>query len=151
MELFAWTVAYMHGTELEFMSHCLSIFPDVRLVAQKRRKMSSEKAQEVWKQVQALLDAGFIREVTYPTWLSNMMMAKMSNGKWRMCVDYTDLNKACPKDSYPLPSIDELVDTASCFRFLSFLDACSGYNQMPMYPLDEEKTTFITPNGKLLL
>ena len=74
-------------------------------------------------------------------------MVKKSNGKWQMCVDYTDLNKACPKDSYPLPSIDGLVDAASGFRFLSFLDAYSGYNQIPMHPLDEEKTTFITPMG----
>ena len=64
-----------------------------------------------------------------------------------MCVDYTDLNKAYPKDSYPLPSIDGLVDAASGFKFLSFLDTYSGYNQIPMHPLDEEKTAFITPMG----
>ena len=70
-------------------------------------------------------------------------MVKKSNGKWRMFVVDTDLNKACPKDSLPLPSIDRLVDVASGFRFVSFLDAYSGYNQIPMRPLDEEKTTFI--------
>ena len=64
-----------------------------------------------------------------------------------MCVDYTELNKVCPKDSYLLPSIDGLVDAASGFKFLSFLDAYSGYNQIPMHPLDEEKKTFITPMG----
>ena len=64
-----------------------------------------------------------------------------------MCINYTDLNKAYPKDSYPLPSIDELVDEASGFRFLSFLDACSRYNQIPMHLLDEEKIAFITPVG----
>ena len=95
--------------------------------------MSSEKAQEVHKQVQALLDASFIGEVTYPTWLLNVVMVKKSNGKWQMCVDYTDFNKACSKDSYPLPSIDGLVYAASDFRFLSFLDAYSGYNQIPMH------------------
>ena len=118
----------MPGINPEFMSHQLSIFPNVHPVAQKRRKMSSEKAQEVHKQVQALLDVGFIREVTYPTWLSNVVMVKKSNGKWRMCIDYTNLNKAYPRDSYPLPSIGGLVDAASGFRFLSFLDAYSGYN-----------------------
>ena len=61
-----------------------------------------------------------------------------------MCIDYTDLNKACPKDPYPLPRIDELVDAAFCFRFLSFMDAYSGYNQILMYPLNEAKTAFIT-------
>ncbi|XP_068502488.1 uncharacterized protein [Phaseolus vulgaris] len=71
-------------------------------------------------------------------------IAKKSNGKWRMCVDFTDLNKACPKDSYPLPSIDALVDSAAGCKLLSFLDAFSGYNQIKMHPMDEEKTAFMT-------
>ncbi|XP_068462251.1 uncharacterized protein [Phaseolus vulgaris] len=71
-------------------------------------------------------------------------IAKKSNGKWRMCVDFTDLNKACPKDSYPLPSIDALVDSAAGCKLLSFLDAFSGYNQIKMHPIDEEKTAFMT-------
>jgi len=68
---------------------------------------------------------------------------KKSNGKWRMCVDFTDLNKVCPKDSYPLPSIDALVDSAAGCKLLSFLDAFSGYNQIKMHPMDEEKTAFM--------
>ena len=91
------------------------------------------------------MDVGFIKEVTYPTWLSNVVMVKKSNGKWRMCIDYININKACPKDSYPLSSIDGLVNATSGFRFLSFMDAYSGYNQILMHPLDEEKTVFITP------
>jgi hypothetical protein len=91
--------------------------------------------------------AGFIREVLYPTRLTNIVIVKKSNGKWRMCVDFTDLNKACPKDSYPLPRIDRLVDATMGFKFLSSLDANSGYHQIPMYPEDEEKTTFITKSG----
>ncbi|RDX82709.1 hypothetical protein CR513_36465, partial [Mucuna pruriens] len=71
-------------------------------------------------------------------------MVKKANGKWRMCTDYTDLNKACPKDPYPLPSIDRLVDGASGFVLLSFMDAYSGYNQIKMHPQDETKTAFIT-------
>ena len=73
-----------------------------------------------------------------------MVLVKKANGKWRMCVDFTDLNKACPKDSYPLPSIDALVDSASGCRMLSFLDAFSGYNQIKMHHKDECKTTFMT-------
>ena len=73
-----------------------------------------------------------------------MVLVKKANGKWRMCVDFTDLNKACPKDSYPLPSIDALVDSASGYRMLSFLDAFSGYNQIKMHPRDEYKTAFMT-------
>jgi len=70
-------------------------------------------------------------------------MVKKSNGKWRMCVDYTDLNKACRKDSYPLPTIDRLVDRAAGHHILNFLDAYSGYNQIQMDPRDKEKTTFM--------
>lgn len=72
------------------------------------------------EEVGKLLDAGFIREVKYITWLSNVVMVKMSNGKWRMCIDFTDLNKACPKDTYPLPSIDGLVDGVSGYEILNF-------------------------------
>ena len=76
--------------------------------------------------------------------LANVVLVKKSNGKWRMCVDFTDLNKACPKDSYPLPSIDALVDSASGCKLMSFLDAFSGYNQIRMHPMDECKTAFMT-------
>jgi len=83
-------------------------------------------------------------EIQYPEWLANVVLVKKVNGKWRMCVDFTDLNKVCPKDSYPLPSIDALVDSASGCRLLSFLDAFSSYNQIMMHPRDECKTTFMT-------
>jgi len=75
-------------------------------------------------------------------------MVKKSNGKWRMCVDYTDLNKACPKDSYPLSTIDRLVDGAAGDQILNFLDAYSGYNQIQMHPCDKEKTAFMTDSNK---
>ena len=91
-----------------------------------------------------MLRVGHIREIQYPAWLANVVLVKKANGKWRMCVDFTDLNKACPKDSYPLPSIDALVDSASGNKVLSFLDAFSGYNQIKMHPRDESKTAFMT-------
>ena len=74
-------------------------------------------------------------------------MVKKVNGKWRMCVDFTDLNKACPKDSYPLPRIDQLVDSTAGHRLQSFIDAVSGYNQIKMDKEDQEKTSFITSQG----
>jgi len=77
-------------------------------------------------------------------WLANVVLVKKSNGQWRMCVDYTDISKACLKDAYPMPSIDRLVDGAAGNRVLSFLVAFSGYNQIPMYDQDIGKTTFIT-------
>uniref|UniRef100_A0A2N9HAB0 Uncharacterized protein n=1 Tax=Fagus sylvatica TaxID=28930 RepID=A0A2N9HAB0_FAGSY len=103
--------------------------------------------QPSWRKVDKLLTAGFIREVYYPEWLANVVMVKKPNGKWRMCVDFTDLNKACPKDSYPLPRIDQLVDSTAGHKLLSFMDAFSGYNQIRMEEEDQEKTAFITSRG----
>ena len=75
------------------------------------------------------------------------MVVPKKGGKWRVCVDYTDLNEACPKDSFPLPCIDQIVDATSGHDILSFLDAYSGYHQIPMHPPDVEKTIIITPHG----
>ena len=80
------------------------------------------------KEIQKLLRAGFIKEIYFTTWLANVVMVPKSSRKWRMYIDFTDLNKACPKDTYPLPSIDKLVDTASKVKFLNFMDAYSSYN-----------------------
>jgi len=80
----------------------------------------------------------------YPAWLANFIMVKKPNRKWRVCVDFTNLNKVCPKDSYPLPRIDRLVDETFGYQLLSFLDAFSRYHQIMMYPPDQEKTSFIT-------
>jgi len=80
-------------------------------------------------------------------WLPNVVLVKKVNGKWRMCVDYIDLNKAYPRDAYPLPSIDRLVDGAADNKILSFLDAYSGYNQIPMATNDMNKTAFITDDA----
>ena len=74
-------------------------------------------------------------------------MVKKANGKWKMCVDFTDLNKACPKDSMPLPRIDQLVDSTAGHKLLSFMDAFSGYNQIRMDEVDQEKTSFVTSQG----
>ena len=97
--------------------------------------------------VEKLLTAGFIKEVYYPKWLANVVMVKKSNGKWRMCVDFTNLNRACPKDSFPLPRIDQLVDSIASHELLTLMDAFSGYNQIRMNEEDQEKTAFVTSQG----
>ncbi|RZK27622.1 MAG: RNA-directed DNA polymerase, partial [Hymenobacter sp.] len=99
------------------------------------------------EEVDRLLKSGLIREVKYPDWLANTVVVKKKNGKWRVCVDYTDLNKACPKDSFPLPHIERLVEATACHKVLSFMDAFSGYNQILMHPNDQEKTAFTTDKG----
>ena len=94
--------------------------------------------------MQKLLDACVIREVQYPDCLANVVMVLKKNGKWRMCIDFTNLNKACSKDEYPLPRIDTLVDAAAGSEMLSMLDCFSRYHQIFMNKADEEKTSFTT-------
>ena len=106
-----------------------------------------ERDKAIAKEVRKLLEAGFIQEVYYPNWLANVVMVKKANGKWRMCVDFTDLNRACPKDSYPLPRIDTLVDSTVRHELLSFMDAFLGYNQIKMKEDDQERTSFVTSQG----
>ncbi|XP_013615062.1 PREDICTED: uncharacterized protein LOC106321317 [Brassica oleracea var. oleracea] len=106
-----------------------------------------QRSKAVNEEVNRLLDAGFITEVRYPEWLANPVVVKKRNGKWRIFVDFTDLNRACPKDSYPLPHIDRLVESTAGNELLTFMDAFSGYNQILMHPDDREKTEFITDRG----
>ena len=99
------------------------------------------------EEVRKLQDVEFIREVYYPNWLVNVVMIKKANGKWRMCVYFTNLNKVCPKDSYPFPRVDILVDLTARHQLLSFMDAFSGYNQIKLDEADQEKTSFVTSQG----
>ena len=94
--------------------------------------------------VNKLLAGNFIREVYYLDWLANVVMVKKANGKCRMCIDFTGLNKACLKDSFLLPRIDQLVDSIVGHKLLTFIDTFSGYNQIKMVEEDQEKTAFIT-------
>jgi Reverse transcriptase (RNA-dependent DNA polymerase). len=109
--------------------------------------MSADRQEAAKAEVQKLLKAGVIQEIDHPEWLANPVLVRKSNGKWRMCVDSTDLNKACPKDNFPLPRIDQLVDSTAGCELMSFLDAFSGYHQIHMNPADIPKTVFITPFG----
>jgi ribonuclease HI len=109
--------------------------------------MSDDKAEGARNEVKRLLSAEVIREVKYLVWLANTVMVKKANGKWIMCIDFTDLNKACPKDEFPLPRIDSLVDATASLELMSLLDCYSGYHQIWMKKEDELKTSFITPSG----
>ncbi|XP_058106490.1 uncharacterized protein LOC131249739 [Magnolia sinica] len=102
---------------------------------------------EQWSEMLAFLHVGFIEEVHYLDWIANLVIVKKANGKLWVCVDYSDLNRACPKDSFPLPRIDQLVDSTAGHELLSFLDTYSGYNQITTHPPDRQKTTFVTDNG----
>uniref|UniRef100_A0A2N9ER72 RNA-directed DNA polymerase n=1 Tax=Fagus sylvatica TaxID=28930 RepID=A0A2N9ER72_FAGSY len=147
LDVFAWTHDDMPGIDPTTICHKLNVDPSIRPIKQKRRVFAPDRNQAISDEVEKLLTAGFIREVFYPDWLANVVMVKKANGKWRMCVDFTDLNKACPKDSFPLPRIDQLVDSTAGHRLLTFMDAFSGYNQIMMDDADQEKTSFITSKG----
>nr|AAT77397.1 putative polyprotein [Oryza sativa Japonica Group] len=135
----------MPGVPREVIEHKLMVRPDAKPVKQRLRRFAPDRKQAKREELDKLLKAGFIREVFHPEWLANPVMVRKSNGKWRMCVDFTDLNKACPKDHFPLPRIDQLVDSTAGCELLSFLDAYSGYHQISMAKEDKEKTAFITP------
>ena len=128
-------------------SHKLNVAPFSRPVRQRVRRFHLNRHQINKTEVDNLLKVGFIREVKYLEWLANVVVIPKKGGKWRVCVDYTDLNDACLKDSFTLPRIDQIVDASSGHGMLSFPDAFLGYLQIPMYLLDAEKTTFITPHG----
>ncbi|GAU32556.1 hypothetical protein TSUD_218140 [Trifolium subterraneum] len=143
-DLFAWSASEMSGLDPNIACHQLTVDEVASAVVQRRRRQSPEKMEAAEKAVKDLLETNFISEAKYTTWLLNVVLVKKSNGKWRMCVDYTDLNRACLKDAYPLPCIDRLVDNSSGFKLQSFLDAYSGYNQIPMDVADRTKTAFMT-------
>jgi hypothetical protein len=109
--------------------------------------MLEEKVEAAKAEVQRLLDTGFIREVTYPQWLANVVMEKKKNSKWRMCMDFTDLSKCCLKDDFPLTRIEKIVDSAAGCETMALLDCFFGYHQIWLRKDDEEKTSFITPFG----
>ena len=85
--------------------------------------------------------------IFYPEWLANTVMVKKKNGKWRVCLDFTDLNKVYLKDTFPIPRIDQLVAATVGHPRMSFLDAFRGYHQIPLSLSDQEKTSFRAPNG----
>ncbi|XP_065638118.1 uncharacterized protein LOC136071128 [Quercus suber] len=111
------------------------------------QRPSKEHAEVVREEVEKLKQAGAIKEVFYPKWLANTMVVKKKSEKWRVCVDFTDLNKACPKDPFLMPKIDRLVDATVKHPRMSFLDAFQGYHQIPLALEDQEKTAFVTPTG----
>ncbi|GAA0148740.1 hypothetical protein LIER_36787 [Lithospermum erythrorhizon] len=117
------------------------------LPEQKKRNFSEEKNLAIQEEVEELIKAGAIRELQFPEWIANVVMVKKSNGKWRMCTDFTNLNKTCPKDYYPLPCLGRLVDASASHEVVDLLAASRGYHQILLEKADQEKTTFIMEYG----
>ena len=146
-DVLAWKQADMGGIDHIVITHRLNASPSFKQVKQKRRSFVPERQKAINEEVGKLLQAGAIREVEYPEWLANVVLVKKANGKWRLYIDFTDINKACPKDSFPLPRIDLIMDATTGHELLSFMDAFSGYNQISMDLDDQEKTLFVTAQG----
>jgi hypothetical protein len=111
----------------EIAEHELCILPGSKPVQQRLRRFDDERRRAIGEEIAKLLAAGFIKEVYHSDRLSNPVLVKKKNGQWRTCVDYTSLNKACPKDPFPLPRIHQIIDSTSGCEILSFLDVYSGY------------------------
>ena len=130
----------------ELIEHSLNVNPTATPKKQRLRRFSAEKREAIKKELAKLLAAGFIKEVYHPEWLANpVLVLKKNNNEWRMCVDYTDLNKHYPKDPFGLPRIDQVIDSTDGCVLLSFLDCYSSYHQIALKEEDQIKTAFITP------
>jgi hypothetical protein len=131
-DVFAWSKSDLTGVHESVIEHALNTDPNVKPKPQRQRPMSGDRVKSAEAEVQKLLDARIIREVQYPVWVANVVMVPKKNGNMHMCIDFTELNKACPKDPYPLPRIDVIIDQAAGCDMLSLLDCFSGYHQVWM-------------------
>ena len=145
IDVFAWNAYKAPRVDPDFICHHLRVNPLIAPRKQPPRRPSKEHAEAVREEMTKLKQARVIKEVFYPEWLANTVVVKKTSGKWRVCVDFTDLNKACPKDPFPMPKIDQLVDVTVGHPRMSFLDAFQGYNQIPLASNDQENTAFVIP------
>ena len=130
--MFAWNAYEAPGVDPSFICYHLNVNPSVTLKKQPPRHSFKDHSDAVKDKVMKLKQVGAIKEVFYPKWLANTVVVKKNNGKWRICVDFMDLNEACPKDHFPMPQIDQLVDATVGHPWMSFLDAFQGYHQIPL-------------------
>ena len=147
MEVFAWKSEDMGGVDPTVITHKLNVNPSFKSVKQNRRSFAPERQKAINEEVGKLLQAKAVKEVEYPEWLANVVLVKKANGKWRLCINFTDINSACPKDRFPLPRIDLIVDATAGHELLCLMDTFSDYNHISMDPSDQQKTSFFTGQG----
>ena len=147
VDVFAWDAYETPRVDPNFICHHLNVNPSITLKRQPPRHPSREHAEAIRNEMTKLKQARAIKEVFYPQWLANMVVMKKKTRKWRVCVDFTDLNKACLKDLFPMSRIDQLVNATVSHPRMSFLDAFQGYHQIPLALDDQGKTAFVTPTG----
>lgn len=146
-DCFAWTYKEMPGLDPEVAMHRLAIDPRVKPVKQAQRRFRPELQNQIITEIDKLIQAGFCEEVQYPVWLANIVPVRKKNGQIRVCVDFRDLNKAFPKDEFPVPITEIMIDSTTGHGALSFMDGSEGYNQIKMHPEDAPHTAFRTPKG----
>ncbi|KAL2937526.1 Transposon Tf2-6 polyprotein [Bienertia sinuspersici] len=146
-DVFAWSYKEMPGLDPKVAAHRLAIKKGVSPKKQPRRHFRPELIPEIEAEVNKLIDAGLIREVKYPTWIANIVPVRKKNGQLRVCVDFRDLNEACPKDDFPLPVTEIMINATTSHEALSFMDCTTGYIQIMMAPEDQEATAFRTLKG----
>ena len=147
IDVFAWDAYDAPRIDPNFICHHLNVNPTATPKKQPPQRPSKEHANAISDEVRKLKQVGTINEVFYLEWLANIVVVKKKIGKWRVCVDFIDLNKASSKDPFPMPWIDQLVDATIGHPRISFLDSFQGYHQIPLTLSDQEKTTFMTPIG----
>uniref|UniRef100_A0A803P9G6 Reverse transcriptase domain-containing protein n=1 Tax=Cannabis sativa TaxID=3483 RepID=A0A803P9G6_CANSA len=135
------------GIDPNVITHILNLDKNIPAKREKRRLLDETRYATLKKEVEKLLASNFIRESFYPIWVANPFLVPKPNGKWRTCIDFTDVNKAGPKDCFSLQRIDQLVDATARHELMSFMDTYSGYNQIVMNIADQEHTSFITGMG----
>jgi hypothetical protein len=146
-DIFAWSYEEMSGIDPSIVVHEIKTYPGAKPVRQRLRPVHPRKAATIKLEVEKLLKAGFIYPVALTEWVSNPVPIDKKGGSIRVCVDYRDINKACPKDNFPTPFIDQIVDECAGSEIFSLMDGFSGYNQINIAPKDQHKTTFICPWG----
>lgn len=147
VDVFAWSLYEVPGMDPEFIIHKLNVDPSFPPKKQKPKRSANEHVEVVRSEVRRLKEAGVIREAFFREWLASTVVVKKKNDKWRVCVDFTDLNRACPKDPFSMPKIDQLVDATYGHSRMSFLDAFQGYHQIALALEDQGKTAFISPDA----
>ncbi|XP_060200582.1 uncharacterized protein LOC132628835 [Lycium barbarum] len=146
-DVFTWSYKEMPGLDPKVAVHRLAIKRGTGPVKKAQRRFIYELVPLIETEVNKLIEAGFLREVKYPTWISSIIPVRKKNGQIRVCVDFRDLNNAYPKDEFPLPIPELMIDATTGYEAMSFMDGSSGYNQIRMAPKDEELTAFRTPKG----
>jgi hypothetical protein len=146
-DVFTWSYEEMSGIDPDIVIHEIKTYPDAKPVRQRLRPVHPRKAAAIKLEVEKLLKAGFIYPVALTDWVSNLVPIDKKQGTIRVCIDYRDINKACPKDNFPTPFVDQIVDDCAGSEIFSLMDGFSGYNQINIVPEDQHKTTFICPWG----